>query len=122
MLWRWGRHSTTRLRLFRWEQCRRDDFTLVSATTFFLLLNRGQGNYRDQEVDAATLELGVGREDEDFTAVALGAGFAENVVRIGLEDVGGRDRTGNLLDIAVEVNYSDQIESTAGKNTAQTAP
>lgn len=81
-----------------------------------------QGGGGDQEVDAASLEVSVGGEDENPASDSLRGGFGEEVIGVSLEDFTGGDGTRDFFDEAVEVNYADQVESSAGKDASQTAP
>lgn len=75
----------------------------------FLLLRRN-GRGRDEEVYASSLELRFRREDQNpANSDALSAWFAQNVVRVGLEDFSGGDRTGYFFYVAVKMDDSDQI-------------
>lgn len=84
-----------------------------------ILGKRGSG---DEEVDGAPLELGLGREYEDAANHALRARLAQDVVRVCLEDFPGRDGARYFLDVAVQVDDPDQVESPAGKNAGQATP
>jgi len=72
-------------------------------------LLRRQRRRGDQEVDAASLELSLRREDKNPANDALRTGLAQNVVWIGLENFPCGDRTRDFLDAAVEVDYADQV-------------
>lgn len=85
----------------------------------FILGKRRSG---DEEVDGAPLELGVGREYKDAANHALRAWLAQDVVRVRLQDLPGRDGSCYLFDVAAQVDDPDQVESTAGKDARQATP
>lgn len=83
---------------------------------------------RREEVNLAALELGVGRDDDDLGddgAVVVGGGgggFLEDVLGIGVHDVTCGDGAGDLLDAAVGMDDSDDIECAAWKNARDATP
>nr|GMD28174.1 hypothetical protein BHM03_00049499 [Ipomoea batatas] len=64
----------------------------------------------DQEVDTASLELRVRREDHDPANHALrAAGFAQNMVWVVVENLAGGDGMRDFLNLPVQVHYTDQV-------------
>lgn len=92
---------------------------LDAVTGSFLLWHRRS---RDQEVYATSFELRFRREYQNLTNNSLRARFAEDVIRVGLKDLTGGDRTCNFLYVAVQMDYADQVQGSAWKNTSQTTP
>lgn len=80
----------------------------------------------DEEVDAAALELGVGRDDDELLGGAPDAGGGprggERVVGVSGEDGAGGDRAAELVDVAAEVDDADDVERSAGEDAGQAAP
>lgn len=91
----------------------------LGGAPLFILGKRRSG---DEEVDGAPLEFGVGREYEDAANHALRARLAQDVVRVVLQDFPGCDGTCYFLDVAVQVDDPNQVESAAGKDARQTTP
>jgi hypothetical protein len=78
-----------------------------------------QGGRGDEEVDAAALELGVGRHDDELLGRAPGRAGGrqrrgERVVGV-LGEHGGRgDRVAELVHVPAEVHDADDVEGAAG--------
>lgn len=94
----------------------------LSGSTGGLLLVPGQGGRRNEEVDAASLELRLRRDDVDAADDALSARLAEDVVGVGLEDLSRSDGAGDLLHEAIQVDDPNEVQSSAGKDAGQTTP
>ena len=88
---------------------------------------RRQGGRGDEEVDAAALELGVGRHDDELLGGAPGrAGGGprrgERVVGVRGEHGGCGHRAAELVDVPAEVHDADDVEGAAGDHAGQAAP
>ena len=99
---------------------------LVGALPALLPPVGRQGRRGDEEVDAAALELGVGRDDDELLGGAPDAGGGprggERVVGVSGEDGAGGDRAAELVDVAAEVDDADDVERSAGEDAGQAAP
>jgi hypothetical protein len=76
---------------------------------------------RDEEVDAAALELGVGRHDGDLPGAARAPRCGERVVGVRGEDGGGGERAGELVDVPAEVHDADDVQRAAGEHAREAA-
>lgn len=86
-----------------------------------------QGSGRDEEVDAAALELGAGRHDDELPGGAPGrAGGGpcrgERVVGVRSEHGGRGHRVAELVHAPAEVHDTDDVEGAAGDHAGQAAP
>lgn len=100
---------------------------VISRLDFPLLhFGRGQRSCLDrlfrrnwhEEVNLATLELSVWRNDDDLGDDAAvigrrGRGLLEHVLGVRLHDLAGADGAADLFHSAVAVNDSDHVESSA---------
>jgi len=82
---------------------------------------------RDEEVDAAALELGVGRHDDELPGAAPGrAGRGprrgERVVGVRGEHGGRGHGAAELVDVPAEVHDADHVQGAAGDHAGQAAP
>ncbi|KAL4369414.1 hypothetical protein GQ457_05G028670 [Hibiscus cannabinus] len=103
----------------------------VYVVSFFLLGRFRSGLFgcrREwyKEINLPALELGLGRDDDDFRDHAVigsgGGGFLKYVLRVSLHDVSGFDGAGDFFDTAIGVYDSNHIEYSAGKNARDAAP
>lgn len=87
---------------------------------------RRRGWEGHEKVNFATLELGVGRNNDDLgNDAVLGGGrrwFLKDVFGVSLHDVAGFDGAGEFLDAAVGVHYADNVESSAWENAGDATP
>lgn len=90
-----------------------------SHAPLFLLRQRRR---RDQEVYAASLELGLRRQDQNPANNPLGTRFAQNMVWVCLQNLTSCDMACDLFYIAIQMDYADQVKSSTWKNTSQTTP
>lgn len=86
-----------------------------------------QGRGRDEEVDAAALELGAGRHDDELPGGAPGrAGGGprrgERMVGVRGEHGGRGHRVAELVHAPAEVHDADDVEGAAGNHAGQAAP
>lgn len=82
-----------------------------------LVLVCWKGGSRNEEVDAAPLELGLRREDQDEADYAQSTGHAEGMIEVGHECFADSDGARDLLDEAVRVDDPNGVQSSAGKDT-----
>jgi hypothetical protein len=87
----------------------------------------GQGRGRDEEVDAAALEVGVGRHDGELPGAApwrAGGGprRGERVGGVRGEHGCRGHRAAELVDAPAEVHDADHVQGAAGDHAGQAAP
>ncbi|CAH9109434.1 unnamed protein product [Cuscuta epithymum] len=75
----------------------------------FLFLISWDGRRRNQEVDAAPLELRRRRDDQNPANHALRSGFAKDVIGVVLEDFTGGDWVSDFVNVPIQVDYTDQV-------------
>ncbi|CAH9129286.1 unnamed protein product [Cuscuta epithymum] len=75
----------------------------------FLFLISRDGRRRNQEVDAAPLELRRRRDDQNPANHALRSGFAKDVIGVVLEDFTGGDWVSDFVNVPIQVDYTDQV-------------
>lgn len=91
----------------------------VVGIAFFLAFWYRRG--WNQEVNATSFELGVRRKDYNSSDNALRGRFAQDVIRVSLKNLAGRDWTCHFFYKSIQMDNSDQVESSTWKNTSQTA-
>lgn len=107
--------------LGRWSRRRTTFFRPISSSSSCCFGGGGRRRrrrHRHEEVNLATLELGIGRDGDDLRNDAVVRGrrrgrFLEEVLGVSLHDVAGSDGAADFLHAAVGVDDPDDVECTA---------